>query len=148
MARSTRSGGTTAPQNPDAIVQQQSGSSSNTGTGGSTNHTGGSTPTVITGSNATSKPSMPTKFDLPLLNDDGSNYNLWSRTLTLVLQKHGFWPIVNGSEIARCIYQCKRLRRMVPQRPRSDTHHLTSPQRSRATMHIRRTNSKRMLGHA
>ena len=99
MARSTRSGGTTAPQNPGAIAQQQSGSSSNTGTGSSTNPTGGST-TVTTGSNATSKPSMPTKFDLPLLNDDGSNYNLWSRTLTLVLRKHGFWPIVNGSKTA------------------------------------------------
>jgi len=33
-----------------------------------------------------------------MLNDDGDNYELWSKALTLTLRNRRLWPIVNGPE--------------------------------------------------
>ncbi len=51
-----------------------------------------------TGSSIAVKPFVPAKFDLPMLDDDGDNYDLWSKALTLALRNRGLWPIVNSSE--------------------------------------------------
>ena len=103
MARSTRSGnsgsqraGPSAPQDTGSSVpaQQQGG---NAPTSGNSNNPGGNVNPPSTGSNASA---TPNKFDLPFLEDDGDNYNLWSRALTLALRNRKFWPIVNGTELA------------------------------------------------
>ena len=69
---------------------QASCSSAHTQGGGSTQ----------TDSSTTVRPFVSTKFDLPILEDDGYNYDLWSKVLTLALQNRGLWPVVNGSETA------------------------------------------------
>jgi hypothetical protein len=40
------------------------------------------------------------KFDLLMLNDNGDNYKLWSKALTLTLRNCHLWPIVNSTETA------------------------------------------------
>jgi len=81
MARSeSKASGFTAPQPSGSPAQKLSGSPS----------TGGPART----------PFVPAKFDLPMLDDDGDNYDLWSKVLTLALRNRGLWPIVNGSETA------------------------------------------------
>ena len=35
-----------------------------------------------------------------MLDDDGDNYEIWSKTLTLALRKRGLWPIVTGTKTA------------------------------------------------
>ena len=37
------------------------------------------------------------KFDLPLLNDNGNDYIHWSNTVTLALEYTGLWDIVNST---------------------------------------------------
>jgi hypothetical protein len=37
------------------------------------------------------------KFDLPLLDNNGDDYIHWSNTVTLALKYRGLWDIVNGS---------------------------------------------------
>ena len=59
---------------------------------------GGSSPQ--TGSSTAARPFVPAKPNLPILDDDGYDYDLWSMALTLALQNRGLWPIVNGSETA------------------------------------------------
>jgi len=59
---------------------------------------GGSSPQ--TGSSTAARPFVPAKPNLPILDDDSYDYDLWSMALTLALQNRGLWPIVNGSETA------------------------------------------------
>ena len=47
-----------------------------------------------------SKPFVPAKFELPMLDDDSDNYKVWGTTLTLALSNRGLWSIVNGTEPA------------------------------------------------
>jgi hypothetical protein len=54
--------------------------------------------TPLTGSSIAATPFIPAKFELPLLDKDGDNYEIWSTALTLALQNHRLWPIINGSE--------------------------------------------------
>ena len=58
---------------------------------------GGSTP--VAGSSVAAKPFVPAKFDLPLLNNNSNNYELWSKALTLSLLNRGLWTIVDGTEV-------------------------------------------------
>jgi hypothetical protein len=37
------------------------------------------------------------KFDLPLLNDNGDDYIHWSNTVTLALKYRGLWDIADSS---------------------------------------------------
>jgi len=53
-----------------------------------------------TDSSTTVRPFVSTKFDLPMLEDDGYNYDFWSKVLTLAVQSRGLWLVVNGSESA------------------------------------------------
>ena len=53
-----------------------------------------------TGNASAPKPFVPAKFELPMLDDDSDNYEVWSTTLTLALGNRGLWSIVNGTEPA------------------------------------------------
>ena len=44
------------------------------------------------------KPFIPAKFDVPLLEDDGKNYDTWYVALQLVFENRDIWPVVNGTE--------------------------------------------------
>jgi len=45
------------------------------------------------------KPFIPAKFNLPMLDDDGENYNTWYMALQLTLDNWGIWPIITGIEL-------------------------------------------------
>jgi len=49
--------------------------------------------------NMLAKPFVPTKFDVPLLEDDGENYNTWYVALQLAFENWDIWPVVNGTEL-------------------------------------------------
>jgi len=72
--------GTPTPQMSGTPVQTQGGSSPTTG-------------------NTSAKPFIPAKFDVPLLEDDGENYNTWYVALQLVFENRDIWPVVNGTEL-------------------------------------------------
>ena len=59
---------------------------------------GGSTP--VAGSSVAAKPFVLAKFDLPMLNNNGDNYELWSKALTLSLLNRGLWTIIDGTEVS------------------------------------------------
>jgi hypothetical protein len=42
-------------------------------------------------------PPSYSKFDLPLLDDNGNDYLHWSNTTTLALKFRGLWDIVDGT---------------------------------------------------
>jgi len=42
---------------------------------------------------------IPAKFDLPMLDDNGKNYDYWSMALTLAFTNHSIWSIVDGTEV-------------------------------------------------
>jgi len=72
--------GTPAPQTSGTPVQTQGGSSPTTG-------------------NTSAKPFVPAKFDVPLLEDDGENYDTWYVALQLAFENRDIWPVVNGTEL-------------------------------------------------
>ena len=76
------SGPSTAPQTSGSTAQTQSGN------------------TPPTGGGSAAKPFVPAKFDLPLLDDDGENYEVWCTTLMLALSNRDLWSIVAGTESA------------------------------------------------
>ena len=45
------------------------------------------------------KPFIPAKFDLPMLDDNGENYDTWYMALQLALNNCSIWPIVTGTEL-------------------------------------------------
>jgi len=45
------------------------------------------------------KPFVPAKFDVPLLEDDGKNYDTWYVALQLAFKNWDIWPVVNGTEL-------------------------------------------------
>jgi hypothetical protein len=49
---------------------------------------------------AAGEPFVPATYELPLLDDDGDNYELWSKALSLALRNRGLWAIINGRETA------------------------------------------------
>ena len=85
-----------------ASTTQQTGTGTNPPTAPQTSNTTqtqtGHVPPA--GNVGTSKPFVPAKFELPMLDDDGDNYEVWSTTLTLALGNRGLWSIVNGTEPA------------------------------------------------
>ena len=59
------------------------------------------TASAVTTTSVTARtPFLPGKYYLPSLSEDGDNYELWSKAITLALNSHGLWDIVNGSETA------------------------------------------------
>jgi len=42
---------------------------------------------------------VPAKFDLPILDDNGKNYKLWSMALMLIFTNCSIWPIIDGTEV-------------------------------------------------
>jgi len=72
--------GTPAPQTSGTPVQTQGRSSPTTG-------------------NTSVKPFVPAKFDMPLLEDDGENYDTWYVALQLAFENRDIWPVVNGTEL-------------------------------------------------
>ena len=53
---------------------------------------------VIANSSTAAKPFIPAKFDVPLLEDDGENYDTWYVALQLAFENRDIWPVVNGTE--------------------------------------------------
>lgn len=45
------------------------------------------------------KPFIPTKFNLPMLDNDGENYDTWYMGLQLALDNWGIWPIITRTEL-------------------------------------------------
>ena len=72
--------GTPAPQTSGTPVQTQ----------------GRSSPTM---GNTSVKPFVPAKFNVPLLEDDGENYDTWYGALQLAFKNWDIWPVVNGTEL-------------------------------------------------
>ena len=59
------------------------------------------TASVVTSTSASTwTPFLPGKYYLPFLSEDGNNYELWSKALTLALNSCGLWDIIKGSETA------------------------------------------------
>jgi len=79
---------TTQPVTPGTPTPQTSGTPAQT--------QGGSSPTT---GNTLAKPFVPAKFDVPLLEDDGKNYDTWYVALQLVFKNQDIWPIVNGTKL-------------------------------------------------
>lgn len=82
---------TTPTQTTGTPAQQTSGSQAQT--------TDGNAPPTGSGS-APSEPFVPATYELPLLDDDGDNYDLWSKALSLALRSRGLWAFINGRETA------------------------------------------------
>ena len=61
--------------------------------------TDGTAPRTGSGT-AASEPFVPEMYELPLLDDDGDNYDLWSKALSLALRHRGLWAIIDGRETA------------------------------------------------
>jgi len=96
MSRTTRNTGNTAPQpsgSNTTVTAQPQGSTPS----GRNTPTDNTPPTAGTG-NTPVRPYIPGKFELPILNNDGSNYELWPRAVTLALRNRELWHIVNGTE--------------------------------------------------
>ena len=54
---------------------------------------------VVTANSSTVvKPLVPATFDVPLLEDNGKNYDTWYVALQLVFKNRDIWPMVNGTE--------------------------------------------------
>ena len=75
-----------ANQQNAAPVTQSSGS---TATAQQSSATATTVSTVTTTSASTRTPFLPGKYYLPFLSEDGNNYELWSKALTLALNSHG-----------------------------------------------------------
>ena len=100
MTRSSRSGNNNqAASGSTSTPQRQSGRNAST--------PGRTTPIGITGNNSsltgngnTPNTFIPSKYDPPELDEDGQNYDLWSKALRLGFESRGIWRIVNGTELA------------------------------------------------
>src|SRR5215471_4410374 len=58
------------------------------------------TPTLAASASVSQKPAGPSRlYDVPFLDDNGSNYQSWKFRTQTVLEIRGLWPVVNGDEL-------------------------------------------------
>ena len=99
MTRSSRSGNNnqvasgsiSTPQRQAGRTASPSGRTTPIGTTGNSS---------LTGNNNVPDAFTPAKYDPPELEENGSNYDLWSKALKLGFRSRGIWGVVNGTELA------------------------------------------------
>jgi hypothetical protein len=88
----------------DSGPPDQTGDASGSGTqtnnaASQTNHATNSSQSTATP--APAKPSsQPSKYEVPLLDDNGDDYTNWCKMVSLVLAHRGFWDVVDGTSPA------------------------------------------------